>query len=52
MGDIIRIKNIEFINNELFAIDVYNETQNTNSRIFISKDDLKSGKLPLPTEIT
>ena len=40
MGDCIRITAIEFIHNELYQIDLYNETKNEYYRLFASKDEL------------
>ena len=42
MGDCIRITVIKFIHNELYQIDLYNETKNEYYRLFASKDELEN----------
>ena len=42
MGDRILITKIEFIHNELYQIDLYNETQKEHYRLFASKDEFES----------
>ena len=42
MGDIITVVSIEFLYNELFQIDLHNETKNENNWFFIKKEELKA----------
>lgn len=42
MGDIIRITVIKFIHNEMYQIDLHNETKNEYYRLFVSKDELEN----------
>lgn len=42
MGDRIRITKIEFIHNELYQIDLYNETKKEHYRLFASEDEFES----------